>query len=430
MLVSVFTPTHRPDHLMELYNCLCWQTHKEWEWIVLVNGPERRKIHELFIDIYDKRIKLRDADSKLHGCIGALKAEACGCTCGELLVEVDHDDLITEDCLEALVTAASQSRSGRGAFVYSDSVTCDFDGNSDKFQEAYGWRHYPWTYKGKNYSINRTFPITPRSLCDVLYAPDHVRAWTASAYLASGGHNKELSVGDDHELVVRTYLADVPFIGIPRPLYIHRLNATTASQTKLPQIAQVSKQTRDRYLHHLINTWCENEKLPRYDLGGAHHCAPGFIPVDKYVSADMMSNEALICDVFDLPNRIPSNSVGCFRASDFLEHFTGTEVVRLMNMLYDLLVPGGWLITATPAVCYPDGRVSRSAFRDPTHKSFWSEENFWYFTDRNYAKYVPEVRCRFQPVRLETTQGAHPPYVIADLCAVKEGPYHPGPVLL
>lgn len=45
-------------------------------------------------------------------------------------------------------------------------------------------------------------------------------------------------------------------------------------------------------------------------------------------------------------------------------------VVGLMNAIYRALVPGGWLLTATPST---DGR---GAFQDP-HCSFWNN-SFWY----------------------------------------------------
>ena len=48
-------------------------------------------------------------------------------------------------------------------------------------------------------------------------------------------------------------------------------------------------------------------------------------------------------------------------------------VVELMNAIYRALVPGGWVLAATPST---DGR---GAFQDPTHCSFWNVPNsFWY----------------------------------------------------
>jgi len=77
---------------------------------------------------------------------------------------------------------------------------------------------------------------------------------------------------------------------------------------------------------------------------------------------------------------VPDGSVGCVRAFDFLEHvptcrdstcdhgadgMAGKCIVGLMNELYRVLAPGGWIISCTPST---DGR---GGFQDSTHVSFW-----------------------------------------------------------
>jgi len=37
---SVFTPTHRPNYLSDAYRSLCEQTRKDWEWVLVPNGPK------------------------------------------------------------------------------------------------------------------------------------------------------------------------------------------------------------------------------------------------------------------------------------------------------------------------------------------------------------------------------------------------------
>ena len=46
------------------------------------------------------------------------------------------------------------------------------------------------------------------------------------------------------------------------------------------------------------------------------------------------------------------DSVGIFRAADFLEHIPREQVVPFMNEMWRCLAPGGWLISRTPV----DGR--------------------------------------------------------------------------
>jgi len=107
--------------------------------------------------------------------------------------------------------------------------------------------------------------------------------------------------------------------------------------------------------------------------------------------------------------------------------------VPLMNLLYRLLAPGGFLLTQTPAVADLEGKVGLGAFQDPTHVSYWSRNNTWYFTKKQYAQYVPEIVCRFQSIRVATgyISDWHKengiPYLLWDAMAIKDGPYLPGP---
>jgi len=442
MLVSVFTPSHNPEWLADCWACLLEQTYKEWEWIIVANGDNTDTV-VLSVELLcgdDPRVRvIRSTETK----IGALKRLACEQALGDLFLEYDHDDLLTHDCLEAVVEAARGAP--KAAFIWSDDVSCDFSGQSKRYSADWGWRQTQWTYKGKEYWINEHHPITARSMCEILYTPDHVRVWTREAYRLVGGHNKEMPYGDDHELMVRTYLKGVPFIHIARPLYFHRQDGKSTCQVKVNEIQQISRQNRDKYLYDLVKEWCRREKLPMYDLGGAHGCPLGYIPIDINPAVKQHPG-GICCDV--LPNvdnedvrglsglyaHLKPNSVGCFRAFDFLEHIPGPQIPKLMNMLYDLLVPGGWLLTMTPAVCDDNGRAGRGAYQDPTHVSFWSSNNFWYYTKKDQAKYVPEITCRFQAARLANLYPSkfhHThliPYVLADLMALKDGnAYAPGP---
>ena len=77
------------------------------------------------------------------------------------------------------------------------------------------------------------------------------------------------------------------------------------------------------------------------------------------------------------------------------------------------------LLSMTPST---DGR---GAFQDPTHVAFYNQNSFWYFTERQYAAFVPQIQCRFQVSRLSTYSPSEwhrehdIPYVAANL--VKAG---------
>jgi SAM-dependent methyltransferase len=113
---------------------------------------------------------------------------------------------------------------------------------------------------------------------------------------------------------------------------------------------------------------------------------------------------------------------------DFLEHVP--DKAGLFNELYRVLAPNGLLLSLTPST---DGR---GAFQDPTHVAFYNENSFWYYTNAEYAKFVPEIACRFQVSRLVTYfpsdwhRANNISYVSANLIAVKDGARNGGRLLI
>ncbi|MBM4364530.1 MAG: methyltransferase domain-containing protein [Deltaproteobacteria bacterium] len=267
------------------------------------------------------------------------------------------------------------------------------------------------------------FPCDAASLYQIFYAPNHVRAWTRAAYAAAGGHDPALEVCDDHDLLCRTYLAGVDMRRIPECLYLYRLQAGEKnSYLERNAEIQVGQQAvGNRYFYRLVSEWVRRTGLPAWDLGGRIGCPEGYRSIDL-VDAD------LVHDVTQgLP--FPDSSVGVIRAYDFLEHVPQARVVAVMNELHRVLVPGGWLLSRTPST---DGR---GAFQDPTHVSYWNLNSFWYYTNRDFARYVHGLTARFQGTRVwnEYPSDWHRehaiPYVYADLLALKGQP-HPGPELV
>lgn len=435
MLLSVFTPSHNPQHLPALYKCLLNQTHTQWEWVIVANGIDATNVTTAVNTLTNKDPRVhcvRYQSSK----IGDLKHFACRQAKGDVFVEVDHDDLITPDCLEEVAKAA-QDRPH--AFIYSDDVNLHEDGKCSTYTPAFGWKTYPCTMFDIPMTAHHTFKPTPRSLCEILFAPDHVRAWTRQAYDKAGGHNVSMDVADDHELIVRTYLSGADFVHIPKSLYAHRMwnNQQNTSVAKVEKIQRISHQTRDKHLYNLVEEWCRRENYVILDMAMAEYSAPKYLSVYKRGPADFVVDT--VVDGFETISKQLKDTgrkVGAIRAFNFLQSIPSASVHNWFNAAWKLLEPNGWLLTATPAICDNDGRASKGAWQDPSNVSAWSNNNFWYITDNNYARFCPEVRCRFQAARnfVEYPSEFHRhnliPYVYADLVALKGDMEIPGPVLI
>lgn len=418
MKPSVFTPTHDTRYLHEAYLSLKRQTYDGWEWVIVTAPPTSTQLAIPSEIKNDHRVRLFQAPSSATGNIGALKAFACLQCRGDLLVELDHDDVLASNALAELSLAAQETKAD---FLFSDFVEFNSNGSSHVYPAGSGWETYHAEIDGHGYTAHRAFPANPGSLRDIKFAPNHVRAWRRDTYEVLGGHDPSLPLADDYDLIGRMYIAGYRFHHIPKPLYLYRRHQNTVVKQNAA-LQQAAQEQSLKYSHPILEEWCRREGLPMIDLGAAHNKPSGFIGLDKVEGVDMQC-DALSAFCGEEP--IEENSVGCIRAVDFLEHIPIGQVIPLMNGLYRALAPGGWLITMTPST---DGR---GAFQDPTHCSFWNENSFWYYTNRKYSQFVPEIDCRFQAARLWTLfpSGWHQEhkisYVHADLIALK-GQRQPG----
>lgn len=399
--VSIFTPSHHPEHLAEVYESLQAQTFTDWEWVVIANGSTRSSD----VPTVNKRVRVFMAPNDIKG-VGALKRWAVERCSGDVLVELDHDDLLAPQALESIVKAVE---AGAG-FVYSDFCNFRQDETYEVYDIGYGWEHYLLpAFKEQDGNriqpiAHRAFPVNPSSLRTIFWAPNHVRTWTREAYAKTGGYDAALDICDDYDLVLRTYLAGVDMVHIPECLYFYRLHDDKRN-TYLKRNAEIQlkqAEVSERYMGRVIHEWCRREKLPMFDLGGGLNPAAGFS------SLDLRENADVICDVrFGLP--FQDSTVGALRAFDFLEHIPHCRnsscthgqpfcTVGLMNEIYRVLVPGGWLLTGTPST---DGR---GAFQDPTHCSWWNRNSWFYYTRSEQQRFVPGIKARFQMARVVDAQ--------------------------
>lgn len=416
-MISVFTPFHKKDtaFLVEAFVSLMSQSFKDWEWVILLNG-EGLKTDMLFIDI-DDRIKIYN--SKQTGNIGALKKEVCLKCSGEILVELDFDDILTDNCLQEINDAFQDEKI---QMAYSNCAEFeDKTWNPNIYSEYYGWRTRPFTYNGHDFVQMVSWAPSAQMMRRVEWAPNHVRSWRTSSYIEMGGHDEKLQVGDDHDLCCRYYLkyGEQGIKHIDKCLYLYRVHPNNNVKRLNSEIQHQTDQNYLKYSRDMAKRWADDNNLQCIDLGGRFDCPEGFKSVDR-MDADF---------IFDLNEKweLPDNSVGVLRASHIFEHLNNP--IHTMNEAFRVLAPGGFLFVDVPST---DGR---GAFQDPTHKTtFWNENSFWYYTNKFYAKYIsPEYTGRFQLSRICTWfpsefMRQHDVKVVqADLICLKE-PYSERPV--
>ena len=217
MKFSIITPEHDRNNipfLVELYETIVAQTYENWEWVVYLNNNcDRADLPITIVDNPKVRVCIAQDDSKD---VGHIKNKAFSLGTGDVLVEVDHDDLITPDCLEKLAEGYNDPEVG---FVYSDNAVLHMNGEFVPYDPINGWTYRMFDWKGQQLTAMRSFPPSAQALGYIWYAPDHVRSWRKEVYHAIGGHDPNLSICDDHELMIRTYLKTKMY-HVPEVLYI------------------------------------------------------------------------------------------------------------------------------------------------------------------------------------------------------------------
>jgi glycosyltransferase involved in cell wall biosynthesis len=411
MLVSVFTPSHNTRYLDACYAALLAQTYDNWQWVVMLNGdaadwkPSRQ----------DDRVKV--VRGRFLPKVGTAKHAACELCEGEILVELDHDDLLAPACLARVHEAFEQHPDV--VFVYSDWTQINEDGsrNDHKFNLDMGWEYDEVDIDGRSYLRTRSMEPYPHNVGYIWYAPNHVRAFRKSSYEAIGGYDTQLSVLDDQELMTRMFLEGA-FHHIPECLYFQRMHSAN-TQIEPATNAFIQQQTvryYQEYIGPLTAAWGR-----RLGLDVVTVVAPTSPAV-----ADPDPGRILEVDPDAVKLDLPDDSVSLINANELLQRLP--DRVSFFNECYRVLVHGGVIITRTPST---DGR---GAFQDPSHVAFYNENSFWYLTQNRYRGSVPGLNARLQVGHIRThfptpwEEQVNISYVEAMLLAVKNGPRLGGPL--
>ncbi|MGK2949710.1 MAG: glycosyltransferase family 2 protein, partial [Acidimicrobiales bacterium] len=253
-LVSVFTCTYRTGAAVRTaYESLLAQTHQDWEWVVYDDSDDDGATFGVLTELaaVDPRVQpFRGVGN--DGSIGAVKRRACGLCRGSLVVELDHDDRLLPRCLELVVAAARQHP--EAGFFYSDGAEVLQDGSAAGYPDgwAFGFGAYRTeVIEGRPLLVQCYPPVNAKTIRHITSAPNHVRAWRASAYQRCGGHSPDLIVCDDFDLCLRMFLT-TRMVHIPECCYIqvHREGAN-AQRRRNREIQRLTQALLQRYHHEL-----------------------------------------------------------------------------------------------------------------------------------------------------------------------------------
>jgi O-antigen biosynthesis protein len=414
--ISVVTTCTGRDLLDETWRSLLAQSLEDWEWKLVPWGPG----HLSTSNLQDPRIRVLD-DVRSTSAVRAVEL-ACQRAGGDALVHLRAGDALETNCLAA-VDAVLREHDEIGV-VYADTSAPISSGRGLASSGAAGnlaWEAVPGSPGGGGLELQRPFEPFPHNVALLRNSPYGLHAIRKAAYARVGGYDASCTSLAEEDLLLRLY-EDSPFHHIPERLHrrsVHRPVENPATETMADGVDEARGALYFHHIERLALAWARREGLQCLDLGAAHNKPAGYVGVDlrEGLDVDIVTDVAAGID-------LPDSSVGVIRASDFLEHVY--DKVALFNELHRLLAHGGMLLSTTPST---DGR---GAFQDPTHVAFYNQNSFWYFTDRNYSAFVPEITCRFQVSELITQfptewhQQQRISYVTANLVALKDGPTQGG----
>jgi glycosyltransferase involved in cell wall biosynthesis len=251
-LVTVFTPSYKTgERIYRPFLSLKEQTYNNWEWIIVDDSDDGRTFKILS--------SLAKKDHRIHvfkpwehsGMIGKLKNWACSLGKGQIFVELDHDDELTDYAIDYVVRGFKQFP--EAGFLYTDCAEVYENGTPHSYRKGWAFGYGSYTdveYKGKLYKSGSAGNINAKTIRHIVSSPNHIRAWRRSFYESIGGHNKELHVADDYEIMVRTFLK-TRIIRVPKLCYIQYIGST-AQQLRNKDIHRHVRSIRahyDRMIH-------------------------------------------------------------------------------------------------------------------------------------------------------------------------------------
>ena len=262
-LVTVFTAAYKTgDGIHRPFQSLRDQTYTNWEWVIVDDSDDDGKTFKMLRGIARQDHRIQVFKPWEHsGVIGKVKNWACRLAKGDILVELDHDDELTDYALDHVVKGFAQFP--EAGFLYTDCAEIYPDRTSHSYRDGWAFGYGSYTdveYHGRRYRSGSAGNINAKTIRHIVSTPNHIRAWRRSFYESIGGHNKELHVADDYEILVRTFLK-TRMVRVPRLCYLQYIG-NTAQQERNRDIHRHVRSIRvhyDRMIHErLLELGCED----------------------------------------------------------------------------------------------------------------------------------------------------------------------------
>lgn len=360
MFVSFCTVTNDPQFMDDAYQSIIKQNLKHWEWVIILDGiPEIEALRGLD----NVHMLHRDDGDFEKNNIGSMKKKAFQRAQGELLVDLDHDDVLEPGSINHLVSEAEKNPS---SFLYGDSAGFKPNGMSVQINSS-AWKSYDRIVGGYTLRFHTPPEPSPYSLSSYLTVPHQPRAWTKEAYTSVGGFDDKCVVAAEHDLICRTYAQGIPMIHVPeaRSMYRIRGDAGGAMTVRKNEFDNYSSMSLWKSLRPMVARWCRQNKLSTAVISCRKN---DNIDIASYQWHDVINIIAPTW-VDALTALQGVKQLGAIMFSDFLQVIPAGEGEKRIKELTVDLVDQGWVLGDTPS-------ASGWGIGDPLGRSLWNEYTF------------------------------------------------------
>ena len=258
---SIFTPTYQTgERIKRTYEGLKNQILNDWEWVVVDDSPDDETWNILQeIASTDYRVKLNRIYPLTGGNIGLAKHRAAMLCEGDWLIELDHDDYLTSECLSTSNDAIEKYPDAKFLYtncseMYDDGEMKHYDHNWDGDWYArhdnyfdFGYAGHTWVNVDDKEVLAHHYPdVNPLTIRYNISMPNHARMWERNLYHEIGGHNRTMPVADDLEIIIRTFLK-TRMIHVKKVLYFQYNNRNSTVDNNANDINRRARLIRDYY---------------------------------------------------------------------------------------------------------------------------------------------------------------------------------------
>ena len=225
--ISVLVPTYNTPEpmLRQMLRSVEEQLYPEWELVVADDGSSEPHVARVLQEHAGREPRIRLALSQDNRGVSNATNRALALATGEMVVLLDHDDLLEE---QALYRVAEAVVADDPDFLYSDEALVSADGTHVK-----------------RYALRPAFSLEYLRSHPYIV---HLVGFRTSLLKELGGLDESLRISQDYDLILRAVERARKIVHIPEILYQWRLHESSSGTQKQDQVMATSRGILERHL--------------------------------------------------------------------------------------------------------------------------------------------------------------------------------------